>query len=338
MSEIRRVDCHVHYIASDVDDAGFAQRAAQQAGMMRMAFERPGWRDLHVLAGILDATHVDLGLIIPNHTTAPDLRGRPLHEANEAYNRSLSRDLAADGDGRFLATAVVHPFGGPEDVVQLERSLQLPHIAGIGLVTNYGDVTLDDPRFEPIFAVARDHDVPVTVHPGGAWPSWHAPLRLRDFSFLQGGLGFLLADAMCIFLMAHAGVFDRYPTVRFMFCQLGGVAPFCCGRWASNIQNREAMRGDGGAPPTGSNRLLGDILSHVWLDTHSQDRYAMALVLGEAGDHTLVLGGDYPVTAPDRGVDYARAEVESLRLPAEVVRKIERDNALALLGSRAPAG
>jgi predicted TIM-barrel fold metal-dependent hydrolase len=45
-----------------------------------------------------------------------------------------------------------------------------------------------------------------------------------------------------------------------------------------------------------------------------------------------VLGGDYPVTAPDLGMHYVQAELDALDLSPEVRRKIERDNALDLLG------
>jgi predicted TIM-barrel fold metal-dependent hydrolase len=70
----------------------------------------------------------------------------------------------------------------------------------------------------------------------------------------------------------------------------------------------------------------------VWLDTHTQDRHALRLVLEEAGTGGVVLGGDYPVTAPDLGMHYVQAELDALDLSPEVRRKIERDNALDLLG------
>ncbi len=327
---VRRIDCHVHYVPSGFG-GDWDQRIAQQSDFMRVVMQRPAWRDLTALREVMESSQVDLGLIIPNHATVPDVRGRLSHDAYEAYNRSMSSDLAA-AEGRFVAMAVVDPFGDREDIAQLERSLELPHMAGIGLNTNYGDVTLDDPRFEPIFALARDHDVPITVHPGGAWPSWHNALRLKESMFLLSGLGFFLTDAMCIFMMAHGGVFDRFPTVRFMFCQLGGVAPICCGRWASAIHHGQLAQVNAGQAPAWTSHTLSDILGHLWLDTHTQDHHAIALVMAEAGDHTVVLGGDYPVTLPDTGIDYAMAELDALKLPADVMRKIERDNGLALLG------
>src|SRR5437763_1887362 len=99
MTDIRRVDCHVHYVATDVQPAEWQTRAASQQGMMRVALARPAWRDLPELAKVMDATKADLALIIPNHVTFPELRGRSSADAYEAYNRSMSRDLAESGLG-----------------------------------------------------------------------------------------------------------------------------------------------------------------------------------------------------------------------------------------------
>jgi predicted TIM-barrel fold metal-dependent hydrolase len=295
---------------------------------------RPGWTDLDELRQVMDSTGVDLGLILtfPHHATpfrqpaesVPDVMGR--------YNRAISDDLVARGSDRFLGTAAVDPLRGPESVAQLERDLQLPLIRGIALLTNYGDITLDDVRFEPIFELAREFDVPCTVHPGSAWPSWRDAARLGESSFLQSGLGYFLADALCIFLMVHAEVFERFPGVRFMFCQLGGAAAICCGRWHFHAaQARRQALALGRMVPAWARGELKDVLSHLWLDTHTQDRHALRLVLDEVGDSQIVLGGDYPVTPVELGMQYVQAELDALHLTAAVRRKIERDNALDLL-------
>jgi predicted TIM-barrel fold metal-dependent hydrolase len=226
-------------------------------------------------------------------------------------------------------------MGGKDEIGQLERSLKLPNICGIGLTTGKEGVTLDDPRYIPIFELARDYDVPITVHPGAAWPDWVEPMRLNETAFLLHGLGFLLADAMALFMMANAGVFERFPSVRFMFCQLAGVAPICCGRWEFHSkQERLRDHALGGGIPDWATRDLSEILSHVWMDTHAQNRNAIRLVLDQAGDHTVVLGSDYPWTPTEFGMDYTNSELDALRLSPQTRRKIERDNALALIGTR----
>lgn len=334
LARIRRVDCHVHY-----QPTGFWQprRGGPPGGMLGNPDSalRPGWTDLAELRQVMDDTGVDLGVILafPHHATPFQRTDESVVEAIGRYNRAMSEDLVAHADGRFVTTATIDPLSGPDAIVQLERDLRLPYMRGIALLTNYGDVTLDDSRFEPIFSLARTYDVPCTVHPGSAWPSWRDAARLGESAFLQSGLGYFLADALCIFLMAHAGVFERFPDVRFMFCQLGGAAAICCGRWHFHgAQAREQAAALGRQVPLWARSELPDVLSRVWLDTHTQDRHALRLVLEEAGSDSVVLGGDYPVTDPGLGMRYVQAELDALDLSTEVRRKIERENALALLG------
>jgi aminocarboxymuconate-semialdehyde decarboxylase len=226
-------------------------------------------------------------------------------------------------------------LSGAAGIAQLRRDIHLPHVKGIALLTNYGDITLDDPAFEPIFELAAETDLAITVHPGSSWPSWRDGARLGVSAFMMSGLGYLLADALCIFHMAHAGVFDRFPTVRFMFCQLGGAAAICCGRWRFHqLQAAEQAARAELKAPTWVRHSLNDILARVWLDTHTQDRHAIRLVIEEAGPQSIVLGGDYPVSSIELGMDYMTRELESLDLDPQVQRQIERDNALRLLGIR----
>jgi hypothetical protein len=158
-------------------------------------------------------------------------------------------------------------------------------------------------------------------------------MRLPETAFLLHGLGFLLADAMTLFLMANAGIFQRFPTVRFMFCQLAGIAPFCTGRWRFHAQQEHVRQQLTGADiPDWATRDLGDILSRIWMDTHTHDRDAIRLVLERAGDHTVVLGGDYPWTPPELGLQYTTTELDALQLTPTTRERLEHQNARSLIG------
>ena len=280
--------------------------------------------------------NVDIAVVLPYATElihGLQSLGGSLNDSMEAYNRSMSEDLAAM-DGHILGAAVVDPFGGKDAIAQLDRSLKLPAMVAIGLNASYEGIAFDDPVFEPIFQVARHHDAPILVHPSSVAQPWIDTLRLNNL-FLRSGLGFFLDDALCIFRMAMNGVLDKYHDVRFMFCQLGGFAPFCCGRWYYHAQQARNLTRDRAEPlPSWVDKSLGDYLSQLWLDTHTQDRHALALVMAEAGDHVIVLGGDHPYTPAEGGIPYAMAEVEALGTSDEIKRKIERGNALNLLGPR----
>src|SRR6476620_523943 len=181
LASIRRVDCHVHYQPS-----GFHQprRPGPPGGVLGNpdSAMRPGWTDLGELRRVMDSTQVDLGLILafPHHATPFRTPDESAVDVIARYNRAMSDDLGAQGDGRFVATATIDPLRGAEATAQLERDLALPHVRGIALLTNYGDLTLYDPGFIPIFELARAFDVPCTVHPGSAWPSWRDAARLGE--------------------------------------------------------------------------------------------------------------------------------------------------------------
>jgi len=281
LSLVGRIDCHMHYMPTGFDNRRVDEvRAAPRALGVPDSDERPGWTNLAELRAIMDDAAVDIGVLLtfPHHATPFRRPDESIPHVIGRYNRAMSDDIEAIGEGRFVMMASVDPLSGPEGIEQLRNDLALPHVRGIGLLTNYGDLTLDDPRFEPIFRLATERDVAVAVHPGSAWPSWRDAARLGASSFLTSGLGYFLADALCIFHMAHAGVFDRFPTVRFMFCQLGGVAAFCCGRWQFHrLQALEQAKAAAVEVPAWAKRSLNEVSSHVWLDTHTQDRHALRL-------------------------------------------------------------
>jgi predicted TIM-barrel fold metal-dependent hydrolase len=336
MAAPHRVDCHVHYHASAFAGRLLAHQGTTGRNVPIRGFvaSRPAWRDLNALRQVMDQTEVELGVIIPVASTLAGLRAAGLG-ATEAYNRSLSEDLQPV-EGRFLGCAIVDPFGGKDEAAQLDRSLDLPNIGGIGLIASYDGIALDDPAFEPIWDVARAHDAPVLVHPSTVAPAWTETLRL-DHNVLEAGLGFLLDDALCIMRMALHGTFDRFPDVRFMFCQLGGFAPACCARWDFHRKQHKLMSAAAGrALPDWATHAFEDYLSRIWVDTHSQDRHILQLVMQVAGDHTVVLGGDYPLTLPEDGVLHAMGELEALGVSAETRAKVERENALRLLGRQRP--
>src|SRR5579862_9052765 len=275
MAAPHRIDCHVHYHASAFADLLLAHQGTTGRNVPIRGFvaSRPAWRNLNALREVMDQTEVELGVIIPIAGTLMGLRTAG-PGATEAYNRSLSEDLTAM-EGRFLGCAVVDPFGGKDEVAQLDRSLGLPNLGGIGLIASYDGIALDDAAFEPIWQVAKARNAPVLVHPSTVAPAWTETLRL-DHNVLEAGLGFLLDDALCIMRMALNGTFDRYPDVRFMFCQLGGFAPACCARWDFYRKQHVLMSSTAGQPlPVWARHAFEDYLQRIWVDTHSQDRHIM---------------------------------------------------------------
>ena len=84
--------------------------------------------------------------------------------------------------------------------------------------------------------------------------------------------------------------------------------------------------------PDWAEHALEEYLGRIWLDTHSQDGPLMRLVMELAGEDVIVLGGDYPLTLPEDGVLHVMKELDRIGASPHVKAKIERENALRLLG------
>ena len=147
--------------------------------------------------------------------TSPSWRSSP---GTTARCQTTSRRKAT----WFLATATIDPLSGPGAIVQLESDLALPYVRGIALLTKLHTAisTLDDPRFTRVFELARAFDVPVY---GSIRQGLAELARRRAFGVLascSSGLGYFLADALCIFHMIHEGCRNDFhqlssrPTVR----------------------------------------------------------------------------------------------------------------------------
>jgi predicted TIM-barrel fold metal-dependent hydrolase len=121
-------------------------------------------------------THVGVHDPAGFHATWDDLLGAlddagadavvfPLHEPDDGYaraNRELSERAAASG-GRVLAFARLDPHDDPE--ARARDALELG-AAGMKLHPRAERFSLDDPRLDPVFALADERRLPVLVHAG----------------------------------------------------------------------------------------------------------------------------------------------------------------------------
>jgi uncharacterized protein len=136
------------------------------------------------------------------------------------------RAWRAAAPGRIIPA---HAFGDPDSLVVEEfRNLAIEREVALfsEVSPQYEGVTLDDPRWEPYFALAEELDIPVGVHlgegpPGGPYwaaPSYRArltsPLQLEDVLIRHPRLrlyvihyGSPLIDEMIALLFSHPQVY-----------------------------------------------------------------------------------------------------------------------------------
>jgi uncharacterized protein len=202
-------------------------------------------------------------------------------------------EIVRRSGGRLFATACVPPWGGKEEIRELERCIKELGFVGVQVACHYGQLYLDDEVFDPYLKVINEMEVPVIVH--------HTPLPVEwksvvDYTNLRREFGRIIDQGTAVGRELFSGIFMKYPKLRFIHTMLGG-------NWFANTalltphmsNKKEAIvRLD----PTGREQIEGFLKDNIFFDlTHphswGKDQVECALKVNGA-DHYM-FGSSFPV-------------------------------------------
>ncbi|ANC31996.1 amidohydrolase family protein [Isoptericola dokdonensis] len=333
------VDINIHHLPEDLfsnekilngflDSAprGFgeiARVATTAQGKQQLVLEKPaGYQNLNYVDGdysveaklaAMDDAGVDYGVMrVPVWQ-----EWLPLDICREVNDNAA--DIVKRSNGRLFATACVPPWGGKENIYELERCVHELGAVGVQLACHYGQLYLDDPVFEPYLKVIEKLDVPVVVH--------HTPLPVEwrsviDYTNLRREYGRILDQGTAVGRELFSGMFDRMPGLRFIHTMMGG-------NWFANTalltphasNKAEALdRLD----PTGGEKIKSYLEQNIFFDmTHphswGKDQVEAAIKINGA-DHYL-FGSSFPVFYGwmSQGVEFVKNELEISDAERELV-------------------
>lgn len=190
---------------------------------------------------------------------------------------------------------------------------ELERAAGLGLVGamvygRTGDVPLDDPCYDDLFATAAALGQPVFIHPQIPPPavrdaSYSGLGELPDLALATFGWGWHLEAALAALRLVARGTLDRHPDLRIVLGHWGELLPFWSERTnslarAAKLERTlsEYIRSNFFITASG---MLSPALLRQTLEVTTPDR--------------LLFSTDYPFQRP------TRAEI------ADFVREFERD-------------
>ncbi len=203
------IDIHGHFFPP-------APLAAQQeiARQLRQAcwcIEEPVSWDPATTLAYMDRTGIQMQML---SYVPPDVA--KLRETND-YGAQLVREHP----GRFGLLAAL-PTHDPEAcLAEVARAADELGADGFAVQCLYKDVYLSDGRLEPVWAELNRRRAVVFAHPNAYGSAWGRPAALMDVAFQTAHT---FAD------MLYAGVFRRYPDIRFVVAHCGGALPAVSGR------------------------------------------------------------------------------------------------------------
>lgn len=221
-------------------------------------------------------------------------------ETSRRTNEGIAR-LVSESEGALAGMATLPMQDVASAVAELERAVTELKLVGAEIGPSVGSIPLDDARYIPLFEAAESLSVPLFIHPyyTGTKPG------MEDY-YLTNVVANPLDTTVCLFRLAYAGVFERFPDLKILAAHGGGFAPYQYGRanWAHRV--REECR-TGFAPP-------GEQLQNVYFDTLVFSTPALQYLVDWASPGNVVLGTDAPF---DMGDLDSRAFVEGAELTAE---------------------
>jgi len=167
-------------------------------------------------------------------------------------------------------------------VEELDRTSKQGFRAALLYPTVNGEMVVDLPDMNPIYAKISELGWPIFLH--GAGQAKNPTLkRLED-----GGAGVayaVLSDAEiseCVLRMIASGVFDRYPNLKIVIRSSGGGLPLLIHRFFWKHKG-----------PEGEKRYSEIFLEHFLIDCASSDARTLAFLIDTMGEQRIVFGSDY---------------------------------------------
>ena len=270
------IDWHAHHTAPEIAD-----RIKELTGKRPHidAYDSP---DLGKRVREMDEAGLDLQLVCQGAGVYADQL--PANQALEIVRQSnavLAERVLPHKD-RLMGVTALSLKNIESSVQEIERTaaqgfravLLYPHVDG--------EMLVDTPAMEPIFAKISELDLPIFLH--GAGTAQNPTLaRLED-----GGAGVayaVLSDgevAECCLRMIASGLFDRHPNLRIVIRSSGGGIPLLLHRFFWKHKG-----------PQGEKRYSEIFLEHFFIDCASSDARTLAFLIDKLGDNNIVFGSDY---------------------------------------------
>ncbi|NTV89126.1 MAG: amidohydrolase [Clostridiales bacterium] len=202
-------------------------------------------------------------------------------------------EMSKKSNGRIMANACLPPWGGKENLYELERCLKDLGMVGVQLACHYGQLYLDDPVFKPFLKVLNDLEVPVIVH--------HTPLpvypgSILDFTNLRREYGRIIDQGTAVGREIFSGMFEEFPNLKFIHTMLGGnwFAQQTLLTPHKSIKKEAMERLDS----SGGDRILKYLKNNIYYDMthpHSWGKSQVECAIEVCGADHLLFGSSFPV-------------------------------------------
>jgi aminocarboxymuconate-semialdehyde decarboxylase len=293
----RTVDVHNHFYPSEyleylVSRQGRWCRATQTgehsyllwAGDVIVAhIDRAGHYDMDARIRDLDRAGMDTQ-IISKTVPGPEM----LEPKAGVYWAKRINDHFAEQKAKHphrIFTMAALPYQVPDEACkELERCYKELDVKGIQMFSNCQNDVMFDPKFDGIFALANQYELPILMHPAvpltaPAMDKARIPYQLY---------GYTVDTSLAVIGLIFNGVFEKHKNITMIHAHLGGIVPYLVRRLVDSWKGYAKEWG-----LSLSEHPEETYRKRVYPDTTSFYLPAMKCCLEWVGVEHLVIGTDY---------------------------------------------
>lgn len=275
---------------------------------------QPRHADIAAKVADMDAIGIDKSALSINDP-GPELFGEDGPAIARLVNDYIA-DCASRYPGRFFGLCVLPLQNMAAAEQELERCVSKLGMKGILLYSNLAGAFPDEPQFQPLFAYAEKHGVPVLLHP--AYPVTYQQTKGYE---MAAGLGLMFDTTIALARLILSGTLDRHPKLKLVCPHVGGALPYLVGR----IDHQTQVLKRGADHIT---KAPSEYLRHITLDTVSPISNAIRYGIDFVGVDRMIFSSDHPWVDPKLILSL----VKELNLSAQDEEKVLRGNAIRLFG------
>jgi len=332
-----RIDAYTHFIPQKFFDALVESGLPGIGKRMR---EIPCIHDLDERKRVVDK-FPDYGQILSHGMPPLEVlaKGQQVAEYAKAINDGFA-DICSKNRDHFPGWVAQGALGAPDiGLAESERAIKNGAL-GVQIHTNVAGKPLDDPAYEPFFALMEKLDKPIWLHPARAAnvPDYLSEQKSRYEIWWAFGWSYETAVAMA--RLVFSKIMDKYPKLKIITHHFGGIVPMLEGRIGPGWDQLGARTSDedlGALLKSLKKRPLDYFKHSFYADTATfTSEGAMHLGLSFYDLDKIVFASDCPFD-PEKGTMYARETLrilEGIDMPKADKEKIWHGNLERITGTK----
>jgi predicted TIM-barrel fold metal-dependent hydrolase len=241
-------------------------------------------------------------------------------------------EVVAKYPKKFIAAVANVPLNNMDIAMkETERAIKELGFKGIQIHTRVLGKPLSSDEFMPLYKLMADFDLPILIHPMRSSNQPDYPTETVSYHQIFSIFGWPYDTTAAMTRLVFAGIFEKFPSLKFITHHCGGMVPFFADRLLIHYDNGLERLGAKHFP--GLTKHPVDYFRMFYADTAlNGNPSALRCGFKFFGEDHVLFGTDMPYDVENGGVSIRETikAIEAMEVSDSVRKKIYEGNARRL--------